>query len=60
MNESLLYRPEAAAALLGIGRSKIFELMSEGRIQSVQIGRSRRIPREALEAYVRELVAAPA
>ncbi len=55
--EPLLYKPEQAAEIIGIGRSKIFELMAGGQIASVQIGRYRRIPRESLERYVRELLA---
>jgi excisionase family DNA binding protein len=55
--ETLLYRPEAAAELLGIGRSKLFEEMAAGRLHSVTIGRSRRIPRAELERYVAALVA---
>lgn len=53
--DSLLYRPEYAAELLGIGRSKLFELMATGQLESVKIGRSRRIPRVSLEALVEGL-----
>ncbi len=60
MAEQLLYRPEQAAEIIGVGRSKIFELMATGQIASVQIGRSRRIPRESLERYVRDLLAGSA
>ncbi len=56
----LLYRPEEAAAVLGIGRSKVFELLQEGDLTSVQIGRSRRITRDALEGYVRRLATSSA
>ncbi len=52
----MLYRPEDAAAALGLGRSKVFELMAQGRLRSVTVGRSRRIPAEALRAFVDELV----
>ncbi len=52
---SLLHKPEAAAAALGIGRSKLFELIAAGEIETVQIGRSRRVPTEALESYVARL-----
>ncbi len=52
---SLLYKPEAAAAQLGIGRSKLFELIAAGEIETVQIGRSRRVPAESLTAYVARL-----
>jgi excisionase family DNA binding protein len=55
VRDSLLYRPEDAAKALGIGRSKLFELIAAGHIETVQIGRSRRVPREALETYVRRL-----
>jgi excisionase family DNA binding protein len=53
--ESLLYKPEAAASALGIGRSKLFELIAAGEIETVQIGRSRRVPAQALEEYVARL-----
>ncbi len=53
--DSLLYRPEDAARVLGIGRSKAYELIATGDLASVQIGRLRRIPRAALEAYVERL-----
>ncbi|MDP9165423.1 MAG: helix-turn-helix domain-containing protein [Actinomycetota bacterium] len=55
MSTALLYKPEAAAAALGIGRSKLFELIAAGAIETVQIGRSRRIPAAALEEYVDRL-----
>lgn len=53
--ETLLYKPEAAAELLAIGRSKLFELIAHGEIETVSIGRSRRIPAQALEDYVARL-----
>ncbi|WP_433369057.1 excisionase family DNA-binding protein [Actinoplanes sp. CA-142083] len=51
----LLLTVEEAAEQLGIGRTKTFALISEGHIETVQIGRHRRVPSEALEAYVRRL-----
>lgn len=56
----LLYRPEEGARALGISRSRLFELMAAGEVQSVQIGRSRRIPRSALEDYVSRLTSSAA
>lgn len=50
-----LYKPEAAAAALDIGRSKLFELIAAGEIETVQIGRSRRVPAAALEKFVARL-----
>lgn len=55
MTEQLLYRVEDAARVLSLGRSKTFELIANGEIKSVQIGRSRRVPRAALEAYAARL-----
>ncbi|MER5608737.1 helix-turn-helix domain-containing protein [Micromonospora tulbaghiae] len=50
--EKLCYTPTEAAALLGVGRTKVYELMSSGQIASIRIGRSRRIPANALRAFV--------
>lgn len=50
-----LYTVEQAAALLGIGRTKVYELVSSGRLPSVTIGRSRRIRRSALRVYISSL-----
>lgn len=51
----LLLKPEAAAQALNIGRSKIYQLMEAGEIESVKIGRSRRISVKALEAFTERL-----
>jgi excisionase family DNA binding protein len=48
----LLVRPEDAASALGVSRTKVYELMASGRLSSLKIGRSRRIPVEALNAFV--------
>lgn len=55
MTVPLLYRPEDAAAVLGIGRSKLFQIIRAGEIETVQIGRSRRVPAQALNDYVARL-----
>lgn len=51
----LLLTPEQAAGQLGIGRTKVFELMTTGALESVKVGRLRRIPVDALHAYVATL-----
>ena len=51
----LLLTPESAAKRLDVGRTTIFALMKSGELQSVRIGRSRRIPTSALEEYVEKL-----
>lgn len=53
--DPLLLRPAEAAAFLGIGRTKLYELIRLGRLESVQIDRSRRVPRACLTAFVEEL-----
>ena len=55
MGKILLTVPEAAAAL-AISRSKLYELLAAGSIGSVRIDGSRRVPIEALEAYVAGLL----
>jgi excisionase family DNA binding protein len=41
-----------AARLLGISRSKLYELLADGELASVRIGRTRRIAVSALEEFV--------
>lgn len=55
MTERLLLKPTEAAAVLGIGRSKLYELLQDGELDSVRIGACRRIPIEALSELVRKL-----
>jgi excisionase family DNA binding protein len=52
----LLTVPEAAAAL-GVSRSVFYQLILAGEIQSVKIGRSRRVPRVVLEEFVTQQLA---
>lgn len=51
----LLLTAEQAADQLGIGRTKMFALIAAEEIESVTIGRHRRVPMDALEDYVRRL-----
>ncbi|MEU8386216.1 helix-turn-helix domain-containing protein [Streptosporangium sp. NPDC048865] len=48
----LLVSAGEASEMLGIGKTKIYELMASGELRSVKIGRSRRTPVEALTAFV--------
>ena len=50
----LTYKVEELAPILGIGRNSAYELVRSGQIRSVRIGRTYRIPREALEDYLRK------
>ncbi len=53
----LLLTVHEAASALGISRSIFYELMVAGEIQSVKIGRLRRIPYQALEVFVSQQIA---
>ncbi|PZS10592.1 MAG: hypothetical protein DLM55_03985 [Acidimicrobiales bacterium] len=46
---------EQAADRLGIGRTLMYSLVSSGSVESVMIGRLRRIPADALVRYVETL-----
>lgn len=51
----LLLTVVEAARLLGVGRSTAYELLASGELESVHIGRSRRVPVAAVENYVESL-----
>ncbi|MEV5560999.1 helix-turn-helix domain-containing protein [Nonomuraea wenchangensis] len=51
----LLLRPEEAAEHLGIGRTKVYELIRSGALRSVRIGTLRRVPATALTEFVTHL-----
>jgi excisionase family DNA binding protein len=51
----LLLTIEQAAQRLGIGRTLMYALVKDGDVESVQIGRLRRIPADALARYVDQL-----
>ncbi len=51
----LLLRPEEVAKALGVGRTMVFELIRSGELRSVKIGKSRRIPTQAVREYVEGL-----
>ena len=50
--DRLLVRPSEAAELLGLGRSKIYELLASGEIPVVRIGKSVRVPMDALREWI--------
>jgi excisionase family DNA binding protein len=55
-NLSLLVSVEQAAALLGIGRTRFFDLVMSHAVTSVKIGRRRLIVRSSLSLFVQRLV----
>jgi excisionase family DNA binding protein len=54
----LVLTVEAAAERLGIGRTLMYALVKSGAVESVCIGRLRRIPADALDTFIRSLRAA--
>jgi excisionase family DNA binding protein len=55
MNDPILLGVEPAAAALGICRSQLYELIGDGSIRSVKIGKRRLIERAELDRFVAKL-----
>jgi excisionase family DNA binding protein len=53
--EKLLLSPAEAAEVLGVGRSRVYDLMRTRQLTSVRIGKSRRVPVAAVHPYVERL-----
>lgn len=51
LRDGLLLRVEAAAILLGIGRTTMYELIRRGEIPVVRIGRRTLVHRDDLERF---------
>ncbi len=54
-DEVMLLKVEEAAQRLALSRSVVYDLLRRGAIRSVLIGRSRRVPVTALQAFVGDL-----
>ncbi len=50
--DRLLLRPAEVAQTLGIGRTKVYELLATGEIPSIKIGNRPRVPVDALERWI--------
>ena len=48
----LAYTIQECATLLSLSRSLIYELMNAGKIETIKIGRARRITARQLETYL--------
>jgi excisionase family DNA binding protein len=53
-SDALLLDLSTAAATLAVSRSTLYRLLDAGELPSVTVGRSRRITRASLVAYVAE------
>jgi excisionase family DNA binding protein len=49
-----LLRPEDVQRILRVGRSKVYEMIAEGELPVIRIGRAVRIPRGELERWIAE------
>lgn len=56
--DALLLTPEEAAQALAICRARVYELMRAGELGSIQIGASRRVPRQSLRAFIEQKMSA--
>jgi excisionase family DNA binding protein len=53
--DGLLLTVEEAAKCLRLGRTLVYRLISSGELESVKVGRLRRVPAECLPEYVATL-----
>lgn len=51
----MLYTIPEAATALRISRTKLYELLDSGEVESVYIGRSRKVSSEALRIFIEGL-----
>lgn len=53
--DKLLFTVPEVAEMVGLGRSKLYELIAAGELESVRIGRATRVPASALIRFVEVL-----
>lgn len=53
--QARLHQIPSACDRLGVGRSMLFELIKNGELDSVKVGRRRLIPESAIVAYIERL-----
>ena len=57
--EPLLLRISEVVKMLNLSRSKVYDLIARGELPSIRIGRSCRVPRTALHAWLASQVSTP-
>ena len=55
--ERVLLTAEEVAESLKIGRCKVYDLIRTGELQSIKIGRLRRIPVDSVHTFAQRMVA---
>lgn len=58
MASKMLYTVAEFVELIGISRSKTYQLIATGELETVKVGTRRLVPHEAAEAFVATLRAA--
>jgi excisionase family DNA binding protein len=53
--DKLLYTVAEVQALTGLGKSKLYDLIRDGSLESVKIGGSRRVPADSLREFIASL-----
>jgi len=51
----MLYTPSQTAEMLGISRSQVYLLMNKGELDSIHIGRSRRIAMSHVDKFLNSI-----
>jgi excisionase family DNA binding protein len=54
--EKLFYSPREAAQALSVGRTQIFKLMADGRLERRRLGARTLIPASSLQAFAESLL----
>jgi excisionase family DNA binding protein len=52
LTEPILLRIEDAAGLLSVSRTTLYQLLSQGELKTIHIGRAVRVPRAELERWL--------
>ena len=55
--DRVLITAEEAADCLKVGRCKVYDLVRSGQLESIKIGRLRRIPVDAVREFASKLLA---
>lgn len=50
-----LHNVESVMGRLGVGRSKVFELMASGELRSVRVGRRRLVSEAAIHEFISKI-----
>jgi excisionase family DNA binding protein len=55
-DEPLLLRADEVAKMLGLGRTKVYEMTASGELPTVRIGTAVRVSRKALSKWIEERI----